>query len=126
MNRAGSVALSMADKLFSGRRGHGSTETIVERHLRHGQVQEILKIAYGLGYEDGKKEIAVEKKPEGLSSPDRLTHVVVNELVSVLQDHGIKEADSLNVAEYVVKAMQNVTSVSDTTRLLDEIRRRRA
>jgi len=56
MSRAETVAISMADKLFAGRRGHGSSERIVERHLRYGQIKEIVKLAYEVGYRDGARD----------------------------------------------------------------------
>jgi 2-methylisocitrate lyase-like PEP mutase family enzyme len=62
MNRAETIAQSIADKLFSKRRGHGNSERIVERHLSHGQIKEIVKIAYNYGHADGIKT-AQETKP---------------------------------------------------------------
>lgn len=61
MNRAESVADSMVAKLFSARRGHGSTLTVVERHLRANQLREIVKMAYEFGFADGAKDEAEKK-----------------------------------------------------------------
>lgn len=67
MTRSEAVAIRIADKLFTGRRGHGSTERIVERHLRYNEIKEIVKLAYELGWEHGAKEgtAAAAAKPVG-------------------------------------------------------------
>ena len=62
MSRAEIVATAMADKLFAKRRGHGSTEGIVERHLRRGQLMEIIKIAYEAGYRDCARDAKAPAK----------------------------------------------------------------
>lgn len=59
MSRAEEVASRMTDRLFAARRGHGSTEGIVERHLRRVELQEIIKAAYEIGWNDATAHASV-------------------------------------------------------------------
>lgn len=52
--RSEAVANRMVEKLFAERKGHGGAQKIVERHLRAVEVYEIVKVAYEIGYQDGR------------------------------------------------------------------------
>lgn len=54
--RAEKVAEVIAARVFEGRKGHGNTAGIVERHLRRSQIKEIARLAYEQGVQDGLRD----------------------------------------------------------------------
>lgn len=64
-------------------------------------------------------------KQGAAGSPDRLTQMAIKELYSVMEDSSVKPPDREQAVIDVVNALRNVMSVSDITRLLEEIRRRK-
>lgn len=63
-------------------------------------------------------------KPERAGSPDRLVYAAVNDLFSLMGDYSVEQSVQRDAVVHIVNALRNVMSVSDTTRLLDEIRSR--
>lgn len=54
--RADSVAERITARLFEGRKGHGQSPAIVERHMRRFQIKHVVKLAYELGVTDGMRD----------------------------------------------------------------------
>lgn len=59
------------------------------------------------------------------TNPDALIQKAVKGLLDVLADYQIHEALRLDAAKHAIDALRNVMSVSDATRLGEEIRRLR-
>ena len=52
MNRSETVAESMVDRLFAGRKGHGGGPCS-RRVMWPGELRAVIKVAYELGWKDG-------------------------------------------------------------------------